>query len=383
MEPPVTTRIMFYVQHLLGVGHLARASRIARAIQDAGMAITLVTGGRPVPGFPGDGMAQVALPPVAVGDGAFAGLLDADGQPASEAYRDHRRDMLLATFRDLRPDVVVTEAFPFGRRQMRFELYPLLDAIAACRPRPRLVASIRDLLQSKIKAGRDTETVDTVRRHFDLVLVHGDPAFAALEHTFPRAPEIADRIAYTGLVCGPVPDPSPEAWDVVTSVGGGAVGQRLALVAVDAARLAPGLRWLVITGPNLPAAVAAQVAATAPPNVTLSRFRADFPALLASAGVSVSQAGYNTVGDILQAGCRSVLVPFSAADETEQTDRATRLAALGRAEMVAEADLNPATLAVAVARARAASPPARLMLRTDGAAESARRIAAISAGNRP
>jgi predicted glycosyltransferase len=381
MEPTVTTRVMFYVQHLLGVGHLARASRIARAIKDAGMAITLVTGGRPVPGFPGDGMAQVALPPIAVGDGAFSGLLDGDGKPASETYLDHRRDLLLATFRNLRPDVVVTEAFPFGRRQMRFELCPLLDAIAASRPRPRLVASIRDLLQSTIKAGRDTETVATVREHFDLVLVHGDPAFAALEHTFPRAPEIADRLAYTGLVCGPLPDPSPEVWDVVTSVGGGAVGQRLALTAVDTAHLAPGLRWLVITGPNLPAAVAAQIAATAPPNVTLSRFRVDFPALLASAGVSVSQAGYNTVGDILQAGCRSVLVPFSEANETEQTDRATRLAALGRAEMVAEADLSPTTLAAAVARARAAPPAARLTLRTDGAAESARRIAAISAGN--
>ena len=38
--------VFFYVQHLLGIGHIARASRIANALQANGFDVVLVTGGR-------------------------------------------------------------------------------------------------------------------------------------------------------------------------------------------------------------------------------------------------------------------------------------------------------------------------------------------------
>ncbi len=93
-------RVIFYVQHLLGVGHLARASRIAQAIRTAGMEITLVTGGLPVPGFPDEGIDSVQLPPVAAGAG-FAGLVDAEGVPVTQGFLDTRRDQLLSLFHTL------------------------------------------------------------------------------------------------------------------------------------------------------------------------------------------------------------------------------------------------------------------------------------------
>jgi predicted glycosyltransferase len=48
-------RVFFYVQHLLGIGHIARASRIANALQEDGFDVTVVTGGLPVAGFPAPG----------------------------------------------------------------------------------------------------------------------------------------------------------------------------------------------------------------------------------------------------------------------------------------------------------------------------------------
>ena len=85
------------------------------------------------------------------------------GQPVDAAFQTRRRDLLLAAFADFRPDVVIIEAFPFGRRQVRFELLPLLDAVAAARPRPLLVCSLRDILQERSKPGRDEESVALVR----------------------------------------------------------------------------------------------------------------------------------------------------------------------------------------------------------------------------
>ena len=78
-------RIFFYVQHLLGIGHLARASHIAAAVKRQGLEPVLVTGGLPAPGFPPPGIAHVELPPLRAADG-FGSLLMADGARASPAF---------------------------------------------------------------------------------------------------------------------------------------------------------------------------------------------------------------------------------------------------------------------------------------------------------
>jgi predicted glycosyltransferase len=371
-------RIFFYVQHLLGIGHIARASRIANALALDGFDVTVVTGGLPVPGFPGEGMKTVALPAVVASNAGFSGLADANGKAADEEFLNRRRDLLLAAFREARPDVVIIEAFPFGRRQMRFELLPLLDAIEKTDPRPKLMSSVRDILQENRKPGRDEETVALIRQHFDAVLVHGDPGFVRLDDTFRLTAEIADKVRYTGLVVPPLaPEPS-ETFDIIASAGGGAVGLDLIRAARDAAAVLPvHYRWLLVTGPNLPEADFTALLQNAPVNVTLARFRRDFPSLLRGAKVSISQAGYNTVGDLLRTDCRSILIPFVAGGETEQTVRAERLKALGLADILPEEGLTAGDVASAVEKALAAAKQNATKLDLDGAEKTARIIRRI------
>ncbi len=377
-------KAMLYVQHLLGIGHLARTSRIASALMAEGAEVTVVTGGLPVPGFPAAGTAHLALPAVASGSG-FSGLVDDRGQPVDDAFKARRRDALLDAFARLAPDVVVTEAFPFGRRQVRFELLPLLDAIKATVPRPVLCASVRDILQARAKPGRDEETVATVLAHYDRVLVHGDPAFARLEDTFPLASQIGSRVLHTGLVAAPVPAPSAKRFDVVVSAGGGAVGHRLIEAASGAAHLLPDVaRWCLIAGPNMPEAAFRSLSEGLRGGVELVRFRTDFAALLGAARLSVSQAGYNTVCDILGAGCRALLIPFASGGETEQTVRAGRLNAIGRAMVLEEDRIDAPTLARGIQDALAHDMPAGVPpLRVDGAWRTARILIDLAAGRAP
>ncbi|MGL6210804.1 MAG: hypothetical protein ACRC14_13355 [Paracoccaceae bacterium] len=178
-------RVFFYVQHLLGIGHLARASRVADAMTRAGMQVTIVTGGAQVAGFPSPGVAHVALPEIKAGDAGFSGLMDANGRPVDDAFKMDRRDRLVAAYHTAKPDLVMIEAFPFGRRQVRFELIPLLEAIHATPHRPLVVSSVRDILQERAKPARDQETLTYARQYFDQILVHGDPGFVRLEDTFP------------------------------------------------------------------------------------------------------------------------------------------------------------------------------------------------------
>ena len=55
----------------------------------------------------------------------------------------------------------------------------------------------------------------------------------------------------------------------------------------------------------------------------------DLSAEMAASRLSISQCGYNTALDIVRAGVPALVVPFADGGETEQTDRARRLEALG------------------------------------------------------
>ena len=353
-------RVFIYVQHLLGIGHFMRMSRIACALAEGPFEVTVASGGMPVPQISLGKAHLVQLPPARADASGFSTLLDPDGQPFTRKAEARRAALLIGAFAAARPDALLIEAFPFARRQMRFELLPLLEHARAQSPRPVILSSIRDILQESRKPGRAGEALALVEAYFDYVLVHGDGAATPLAASFPLASNFVDKIVYTGLV-GPPPIGAPiHDHDVIVSAGGGAVGENLIRSALLARPLTAlrDARWLVITGPNMPDAAAAEFTALAGGRVTLERFVSHLPQRLAGAALSISQAGYNTVAEVLAAGCRSVLVPFAAQGETEQTARAQGLARRGLAVSVEEAGLTPRRLAAAIAQALAAPAPA-------------------------
>jgi predicted glycosyltransferase len=358
-------RVFFYVQHLLGIGHLRRAARIAGALERAGFEVTLASGGMPV-----DGYRVLQLPP-ASSDATFKQLLDESGKPVDEAWKSRRRAALFAAYKACAPDVLLTELFPFGRRQMRFELLPLLDLAREGAHRPLVVCSVRDMIQPR--PNRETEMLAYFEHYYDRLLVHGDPRIAGFERSFAATPRIEGKLHYTGFV---VEDATADAGDagageVIVSAGGGAVGQQLLETAL-AARPLTRLRerpWRILTGVN--AVDFAGLRARAGEGVVVERFRKDFTLLLRNCVLSVSQAGYNTVLETLQAGARAVVVPFASVTEAEQQLRATLMAERGLLEVVEQARLTPAALAAAIDGASARARPSAGMIDLNGARRSA------------
>ena len=380
--------VLFHVQHLLGIGHLTRAATLARRLAAEGAGVTVASGGDPVAGVDFGGARLVQLPPARVADRRFSELLDAHGDPADDAWKARRRARLLGLYEEVGPDVVLTELFPFGRRQLRFELLPLLDRAAADRARtgrPRIACSVRDILVQSPKPERTREMLDLVRRYYDLVLVHGDPRFVSLDATFPHAREIADRIAYTGYVVArsegspgePERTAEEDGGEVIVSAGGGAVGGRLLEAALAARPRTPlaDAGWRLLAGANLPESDFRTLAARAPKGVAVERFRPDFRSLLGRARLSISQGGYNTLMEVLDAGVRAVVVPYAGGLETEQTLRADLLVARGLVEVVGEEGFGPESIAAAVSRALVKPPPGGLAgVDTSGAAAAARAL---------
>lgn len=377
----MSRRVLIHVQHLLGVGHLVRAARLAKAAAAHGLEAMLASGGPPFPHIDIGGAQLKQLPPMRAGDADFGSLVDGDGNPVDDAWRARRRDALLDLAATFRPNVVVTELFPFGRRQCRFELLPLLDALGMAQPRPVVACSVRDILQAGRKPERVRESVELVREHYDLVLVHGDPRLVSFAKTFPAASEIEDKLAYTGYVAPPAPISDADDGEVVVSAGGGAVGAALLRTAAAARPLsALGKRtWRLLVGGDK--ALLSELRRHAPPGLVAEPSRRDLAQILAMCAVSVSQAGYNTAMDVLAARTRAVFVPYVGSGESEQSLRAECLAArIGGIEIVREDALTPAALAAAIDAAGAGPrpDPAAMALDMSGAEATARLLAAAA-----
>lgn len=369
--------VLLYVQHLLGIGHLRRAAAIARALADRGLRVVFVTGGLPATDLDIGSANLVQLPPLKSRDEAFSALVDEADRPVDEAWKERRAARLLEAFHDSRPHLLLTEMFPFGRRQMRFELLPLLAAVAERSPRPAVVCSVRDILNEPQKPEKTAWILETLNRHFDRVLVHGDPAVIPLEATFPEVARIVPEVSYTGYVVTAAPEKSDGtrrdgAGEVLVSAGGGRVAGPLIEAALAARPLGPlaAAPWRILVGQHYPEAAFRDLARRAPDGVIVERSRPDFQALLARCRLSISQAGYNTVMEVLRAGRPAVVVPFAGVAETEQTRRAELLQERGALALVSEAELTGARLDQAVRRALAPGG-ARPAIRMDGAETTA------------
>lgn len=374
-------RVLMWVQHLLGIGHLTRTATLARAMAEAGMEVVVASGGEPSPVIDVGGARLAQLPSARAVDIFFKVLHDSDDRQIDDAWRENRLASTLDLYREFKPDVLLTELFPFGRRQFRFELEVLLKE--AKRDGVAIAASVRDILVAPPKPERLTEMLERVRTWYDAVLVHGDPSLVPFERTFPHMAELGDRLRYTGYVVDSRTGAagSDGAGEILVSAGGGAVAEPLLRAALGARPLTTAANdpWRVLVGHNLPDAVFEEFRQMAGEGVIVERARPDFPILLTRCRLSVSQGGYNTVLETLAAGARAVIAPYAGGLETEQTLRAEALKARGALEVISEDDLGPAPLAAVIDRALQNPPSSAAGVMIDGAAETARAVRALAA----
>lgn len=368
---------MIYVQHLLGIGHLQRSLLLAAELARHDFSVELVSGGRPQALTMPANVQLHQLPPVYSPDGSFTRLLDQQGNAIDAALRERRKLQLLEIFTSCAPQVLITETFPFGRRMMRFELVPLLEAARTSSICIQVIASVRDILQPKSRPGRNEEICDLVKDFYDHVLVHGDRKIAGLEESFPLADRINDKIYYSGYVCDsrqatPVTDDGSE--EVLISAGGSSTGLEILTAAIEAKPISilNNLQWRILVSPSITESDLDALRRVAGEGIIVERNRPDFSELVRRARLSISQAGYNTITDILNSSTAAVVIPYAEADEIEQTMRAQRLHRLGRVVMLPQSELSAENLASAIEQADRQSPSLEINL--NGAANSAGKI---------
>jgi predicted glycosyltransferase len=371
-------KVLISVTHLLGTGHLARALVLGRSLVAAGHEATVVSGGMPVPHLQTDGVHLVQLPPVRSDGVNFAQLLDANGNPVSGATLAARQEMQRDCLNAFRPDVVITELFPFGRRVLAAEFLSLLDAVAGQSPRPAICASVRDILAPPSKPAKAEAARDIINTYYDAVLIHSDPDVAPLEASWPVTDDLAAKLRYTGFVAPAPAGPHRDGLgkgEVLVTTGGGSVGERLFETALAAARLDPDRCWRLLVGGSAADRRITRLREIAPPKARVSATTPDFRQMLYGAAASVSFCGYNTALDVLQAGTPTVFVPFDDGGEVEQSLRAASLAKLTGIGMLRTDDLTPEAL---LAKVNAVILAPRRAPRTEGLQGAARTVDVLS-----
>lgn len=304
-------------------------------------------------------------------------------------YANVRARFMLAKIKDIRPDIFVTEFFPFGREDCRFELLPILTHLK--KQGVRILASIGYPYIVR-------NNIDILIGHcglYDKFFIHtpeglefkflkddiGNPLLKAIyQKTFDH---IRDRVVYTGYIM-PFNSLRIRSSDairkeigsegkkmVVISRGGGVRYPKIITHSIAALRhlQAKDYVFLVAAGPSTSPKemkIFKDLAKKLPErSLRLYRYLADLPSYIHAADVSVSMAGYNTSVPLLYFKKRSVLIPSREDPETalgyccEQISRARLMQTYLGSEVLDYHDATPREIAERIEKAATKKMPAK------------------------
>ncbi len=396
-------RVLMHYYHAGSLGHGRRVMALARAMKrlDPEWDVLVAAGGVPVQEAPPPlGVEVVQLPALTSEPEPSFKLRPANLSLTCAEVIAMRRDLLKDLCRHLRPNVLITEFFPFGRQFLDQELLPLLRLVRRQRPRALILSSLRDMMGQP----KDVWSPEAARRagqlivrHYDRVLVHGDPSLHAIEPELSLGGAMEsralERLTYSGYVLArdrrELRRPGNVraglgAGDrslVVVSAGGGKDGFSLLRCAARAERLLNGsgrgerYRFLIVAGPFLPSRDLGKLKrlAAGREQLMVRPFARHLPDMINSADVSVGMGGYNSCAEVMQTRTPAIIVPRTSWEE-EQLTRARLLEGRGLARVLEPASLSPTSLAAAI-QEQSTLPRSRHRVMLGGALFTARYIA--------
>ena len=356
-------RVALYSHDAKGLGHLRRnlalAHHLARALPgltDRDVTGLVITGLAPGQEYRlPDGFDWLVLPGVKKSEGIY--------QPqrlriTREHLGDVRTSLLSGVLSTFAPDLLIIDRHPYGVHQ---ELREPLEHLRRTHPGARVVLGLREVLDTPATVQREWDELgeaDTLRRLIDEVWVYGDASVHDLSATGEAPAALEERMHYTGYLAhgrdiaeardgseaspalaGNALDPEPF---ILTTAGGGSDGINL-LRAAAQVRVPDGYRHVVVTGPQLDAALFHQVAQAAGPRTVVRRSWPGMSRHIQQAAAVIAMAGYNTVTEILASETPAILVPRET-PRLEQFIRASGLKKAGAVELLRVTDLSATAL---------------------------------------
>ncbi len=388
-------RGMLYCQHLAGIGHLVRSTELARSMSAEGWEVLLICGGNVPPDYLFPDSIKVEQLQAIQSDPEYKVLFPSAVDVDLDQVKASRKLRLLELLESFRPQVIVTELFPFGRKQFAYELMPLLERARSATQAPLIVASVRDILVRKHNPeAHERRVLEIVNSLYDMVLVHSDERVQPLRSTYACAQAIHPPVVHTGYIVASqgTEDNHPHDCTQDTPIPFFPKGEQFILVSCGSGRLhagrelisavlqaAPALarmsndKVVICAGPLVPIDTFREYQRSAAqlPNVQLVHDVPSVSGLLRQASLSISLGGYNTVMELLAARAQGLVLAAAPNGDNEQKLRVESLSSKGLLRELRVEDLGKDRL-VELIREALATPLPAADVRMNGAEESAR-----------
>lgn len=357
LEPPaVRRRVALYSHDTQGLGHIRRNINIAAALvaDDPSCDVLLLTGTPEATMLPLPPSTEVLTLPALAKDRLGQYSARVFDTPLDEILQ-LRAALIDTALSSFAPDLFIVDKVARGVGGELDQPLARLRHIG----RTRTVLGLRDVLDAPTVTRQDWKRdgcTAAIRDLYDAVWIYGDPAVydTVLEYRFPQA--VADKVTYTGYLAGPRPGqlhtrfpgpsllPAPEQPYVLCTVGGGQDGVELGRAFLTAV-LPSGHHGIVLTGPHMSARDRRELRRLADQRgeVTVHEFVSGAQEFIGRAAAAVSMGGYNSVCELLAAGCPTLLVP-RIRPRSEQSVRAERLERAGVVDVLPAAALTAARL---------------------------------------
>jgi predicted glycosyltransferase len=272
-----------------------------------------------------------------------------------------REAILRESILQFNPDLIVVDKRAAG---VDGELLPTLHTLHKNGRHTKLVLGVRDILDEPERTRNvlvSNGSFDVIDQFYDEVWIYGCKTVfdTVKEYAFP------DPVLRKTVYCGYLKRPTlkTERLDgppriLVTTGGGGDGGNVIEAYLAGLSRLPRNvaLRSTIIFGPQMPQARRSEILRRFDymADVAFLEFEAEIANRYAQSDVVVSQAGYNTVCELLSFCRRAILVPRSE-PVREQLIRARLMAERGFFECVEPEDLTSETLIAKVREALSSS----------------------------
>ena len=338
-------KIIIHCQYVYGLGHFVRALHLAQGLTKH-FDVYFLNGGETVKNFGVDASIQfIQLPAIYKKEDSSDLSSVSEELTLSECF-ELRDQVIFETIKKIKPDVVISEHFPFGFLFEK-EAKKLIDYAKKLNSKTKIVCSVRDVIESSKGGQNDERTVKVLNELYDLLLIHGDEKLISVASSFPLVSNIKTRIVYTGYVIdAKLSNKERRLKNILVSVGGGRLGSELLGAVIKAFEIIKEKskhNLVVFNG-----AFNKDFEDLSKDNrIKYFEFnRNEFLKQLAQSDMSISLGGYNSIMESLYAGNKVVIYnrEFLGYNE-EQEIRTSTFKVLGLLNVITLKDLEVEILA--------------------------------------
>ncbi|MBN9669743.1 glycosyltransferase family protein [Roseibium aggregatum] len=316
-----TPKILIYSHDSFGLGHLRRCRAIAQSlVGDFDTLSVLILSGSPIIGSYEfrSRVDFVRIPGVIkLRNGEYTPLSLHINIDQTLAIRS---SIIEHTAKVFEPDIFIVDKEPLG---LRGEVLGTLEALTGTGT--RLVLGLRDVMDDPmvLKEEWDRKNVyPALKDLYDEIWIYGPEGICDPLDGIDVPEGISDKLRYTGYLRRelpssardlPAPEPFGEEPYILVTPGGGGDGVEMVdwVMSAYETRQRPLFPALIVLGPFMPAAAAAQFAERAEHlrDVEIIRFTPQIEPYLANATAIVGMGGYNTFCEILSFDKPTLMVP--------------------------------------------------------------------------